>query len=79
MSGEAASRAHLDLPGRQREFAEAVLERAESLHKPVIGVLFSRATVGNPVVGGSAAMRCLPPGFREVKRATRSAMCCWDG
>jgi len=46
MSGEAASRAHLGLPGRQREFAEAVFERAGQLHKPVIVVLFS----GRPLV-----------------------------
>jgi beta-glucosidase len=41
MSGEAASRAHLGLPGRQRQFAEAVLERARSRSTPVIVVLFS--------------------------------------
>jgi beta-glucosidase len=41
MSGEAASRAHLGLPGRQRQMAEAVLERARVLRKPVIVVLFS--------------------------------------
>jgi beta-glucosidase len=46
MSGEAASRAHLGLPGRQREFAEAVFERAERLRKPVIVILFS----GRPLV-----------------------------
>ncbi len=46
MSGEAASRAHLGLPGCQRVFAEAVFERARSLAKPVIVVLFS----GRPVV-----------------------------
>jgi beta-glucosidase len=46
MSGEAASRAHLGLPGRQREFAAAVFERARALHKPVIVVLFS----GRPLV-----------------------------
>jgi beta-glucosidase len=46
MSGEAASRAHLDLPGRQREFADAVFERAERQHKRVIVVLFS----GRPLV-----------------------------
>jgi beta-glucosidase len=37
MSGEAASRASLDLPGRQKEFAEAVL----ALGKPVVAVLSS--------------------------------------
>ena len=37
MTGEAASRASLDLPGRQREFAEAVLD----LGKPVVAVLCS--------------------------------------
>jgi beta-glucosidase len=46
MSGEAASRVHLGLPGRQREFAEAVFERAGALRKPVIVVLFS----GRPLV-----------------------------
>ncbi|MEP6885393.1 MAG: glycoside hydrolase family 3 N-terminal domain-containing protein [Gammaproteobacteria bacterium] len=46
MSGEAASRAHLGLPGKQREFAEAVFERARATRKPVIVVLFS----GRPLV-----------------------------
>ncbi len=46
MSGEAASRAHLHLPGRQRFFAEAVFERARALRKPVIVVLFS----GRPLI-----------------------------
>lgn len=46
MSGEAASRAYLDLPGKQRRFAEAVFERAHALAKPVIVVLFS----GRPLV-----------------------------
>jgi beta-glucosidase len=46
MSGEAASRAHLGLPGMQRAFAEAVLERARTLKKPVIVILFS----GRPLV-----------------------------
>lgn len=46
MSGEAASRAFPELPGRQRALAEAVLERARHLRKPVIAVLFS----GRPLV-----------------------------
>jgi beta-glucosidase len=46
MSGEAASRARLDLPGEQRRFAEAVLDRAAALGKPVIVVLFS----GRPLI-----------------------------
>jgi beta-glucosidase len=46
MSGEAASRAHLGLPGCQRRFAEAVLDRAKELGKPVIAVLFC----GRPLV-----------------------------
>ena len=46
MSGEAASRAHLGLPGRQREFAVAVFARAKELRIPVIVVLFS----GRPLV-----------------------------
>ncbi len=46
MSGEAASRARLDLPGEQRRFAEAVLGRARALGKRVIVVLFA----GRPLV-----------------------------
>jgi beta-glucosidase len=46
MSGEAASRAHLGLPGRQRAFAQAVLERARALGKPVVALLFS----GRPLI-----------------------------
>jgi beta-glucosidase len=46
MSGEAASRVHLGLPGDQKSLAEAVLERARRLGKPVIVVLFS----GRPLV-----------------------------
>jgi len=46
MSGEAASRAHPGLPGRQRELAEAVLQRAGARAIPVIGVLFC----GRPLV-----------------------------
>jgi beta-glucosidase len=46
MSGEAASRAYLDLPGRQRMFAEVTLERAKHCGKPVVVVLFS----GRPLV-----------------------------
>jgi beta-glucosidase len=46
MSGEAASRAHLGLPGKQRMFAEAVFERARATQSPVIVVLFS----GRPLV-----------------------------
>lgn len=46
MCGEAASRAHLDLPGAQRTLAEAVLERARARGARVIAVLFS----GRPLV-----------------------------
>ena len=46
MSGEAACRAHLDLPGRQRELAEAVFKRARQHRIPVIVVLFS----GRPLI-----------------------------
>ena len=46
MSGEAASRAHPHLPGRQRQFAESVFERARALGKPAIAVLFS----GRPLI-----------------------------
>ncbi len=57
MSGEAASRAHLDLPGKQRALAEAVLERARSLGKPVVGVLFSGRPLAVPwLVDGCDAL-----------------------
>ena len=46
MSGEAASRAHPGLPGRQRQLAEAVLQRAGARQIPVIAVLFS----GRPLI-----------------------------
>ena len=46
MSGEAACRAHLGLPGRQRQFAEAVLAQARTANQPVIVVIFS----GRPLV-----------------------------
>ena len=41
MSGEAASRAQPDLPGRQRALAEAVFAHAEARGIPVIVILFS--------------------------------------
>jgi beta-glucosidase len=41
MSGEAASRAHLGLPGIQRKFAETIFERARRAQVPVIVILFS--------------------------------------
>jgi beta-glucosidase len=46
MSGEAASRAHLGLPGIQRRLAEAVFEQAQRTSTPVIVILFS----GRPLV-----------------------------
>jgi beta-glucosidase len=46
MSGEASSRAHIGLPGRQRELAEAVMARAREIHVPVVAVVFS----GRPLV-----------------------------
>jgi len=46
MSGEAASRAHPGLPGRQRELAEAVLQRAGARGIPVIATLFC----GRPLI-----------------------------
>ena len=46
MSGEAASRAYPELPGQQHALAEAVLERARKLGRPVIVILFS----GRPLI-----------------------------
>jgi beta-glucosidase len=48
MSGEAASRAHLDLPGQQRPFAEAVFDKARVRGTPVIVVLFSGRPLAVP-------------------------------
>jgi beta-glucosidase len=48
MSGEAASRAHLDLPGQQRAFAQAAIDRARQLGKPVVAVLFSGRPLAVP-------------------------------
>ena len=46
MSGEAASRADPGLPGQQRALAQAVIERAHRLGRPVIVILFS----GRPLI-----------------------------
>lgn len=46
MSGEAASRAHPGLPGRQRQLAEAVLQRAAAREIPVVAILFC----GRPLI-----------------------------
>jgi beta-glucosidase len=46
MSGEAASRAYIDLPGRQQDLADAVFEKAAG--KPVIVVLFSGRPLAVP-------------------------------
>jgi beta-glucosidase len=46
MSGEAASRAHLGLPGSQTALADAVFEHARRSRTPVIVILFS----GRPLI-----------------------------
>ncbi len=46
MSGEAASRAHLGLPGRQQDLADAVFEKVAG--KPVMVVLFSGRPLAVP-------------------------------
>jgi beta-glucosidase len=46
MSGEAASRASLDLPGHQPQLVRAVMERARSRGVPVVIIVFS----GRPLV-----------------------------
>jgi len=48
MSGEAASRACLDLPGQQRRLARSVIDRARALGKPVIAILFSGRPLAVP-------------------------------
>ncbi len=55
MSGEAASRAHIGLPGRQQDLANAVFRKADG--KPVIVVLFSGRPLAVPeLVSGADAM-----------------------
>jgi beta-glucosidase len=54
MSGEAASRAHLDLPGRQCALAEAVVERASALRIPVVVILFSGRPLALPFLAEKA-------------------------
>ena len=48
MSGEAASRAHLDLPGTQRALAEAVCKRARGLGKRVVAIVFAGRPLAVP-------------------------------
>jgi beta-glucosidase len=70
MSGEAASRAHLGLPGRQRELAEAALERAERMGVPTIALLFCGRPLAVPwlTVRASATLAAWFPGS-EAGRA----------
>lgn len=60
MSGEAASRARIDLPGRQAELAEAVLGTG----KPVTVLLFSGRPIAMPEVfeRAAAVVACWFPG-----------------
>ena len=55
MSGEAASRAHPGLPGRQQELAQAVLQRVGGRGIPVIAVLFSGRPLIVPWLASQAA------------------------
>jgi len=60
MSGEAASRARIDLPGRQAELAAAVL----ATRKPVVVLLFSGRPIAMPDVfaRSAAVLACWFPG-----------------
>jgi beta-glucosidase len=62
MSGEAASRAHPGLPGKQRMLVEAVLARANG--KKVIAILFSGRPLVVPdlIAGASAVLAAWTPG-----------------
>ena len=64
MSGEAASRAQLDLPGQQRRLAEAVLARARELKPSGDSSAFQRAAAGRALAhrAGRCAGRGLVPG-----------------
>ena len=67
MSGEAASRTDLGLPGRQRALAEAVLD----LGKPVV-VTLSRAVRSRCHGCSSGPTRCLRPGSWAARPDTQS-------
>ncbi|MFO1144018.1 MAG: glycoside hydrolase family 3 N-terminal domain-containing protein [Amaricoccus sp.] len=60
MSGEAASRARMDLPGRQAELARVVLAAGQ----PVVVLLFSGRPIAMPDVfaGAAAVVACWFPG-----------------
>jgi beta-glucosidase len=54
MSGEAASRSDIGLPGRQRELADAVFDKAAALRKPVVAVVFSGRPLAIPWLADKA-------------------------
>ena len=67
MSGEAASRAHLGLPGKQRHSGRGGLRARASRaqagdRRPVLG-----PAAGGAVAGGDRRMRCSPPGFSAAR------------
>ena len=71
MSGEAGSRAHLDLPGNQEKLLEAVAATG----RPIVLLVFS----GRPLVltGPRSTFRQLwKHGFRAQRRETRLPICC---
>ena len=71
MSGEAGSRAHLDLPGKQEKLLEAVAAAG----KPVVLLVFS----GRPLVLNWAAEHVaaiMEAGFRGRRPGRRLRMCC---
>ncbi len=72
MSGEAASRAHPGLPGRQRQLAEAVLQRAAAAGGPGHCRPLLRAGRSSFPGSRSGRARCSSPGFRAARPATRS-------
>ncbi len=76
MSGEAASRARLDLPGCQRELATAVLDRAAILASRWVVILFSGRPWPFPGCSNAPMRDCrLVPGGRSG--AMQSPTCCW--
>ena len=72
MSGEAHSRAHLGLPGRQQDLVDALAATG----KPLVAVVDLRQAAGGAQAGGSRRTRWCLPGMAASGQAGRWPTCC---